>query len=240
MIEWDPTLDPNALVASIEHTLLAPTATEEDVHRTCREARTYGFAGVCVAPCWLRTVVEDLDGTAVRAVTVAGFPLGSTLSGAKAFETREAVARGADEIDVVANLGWIRQGRWEGVTADLMGVVAAADGRPVKAILETGPLDADAIRRGAACAERAGVAYVKTSTGFLGGGATVEVVRLLRQAVGDRLGVKASGGIRTLDEARRLLAAGADRLGTSAGVAIAVEARGTGPSSPSRPDPGSR
>ena len=137
---WDPTLDPDALAARIDHTLLQPDATEERIRKMLGEARALGVAGACVAPCWLPVATEVLAGTAVRVVAVVGFPLGSTLPRVKAFETREAVRLGADEIDAVVQIGWLASGRREQVIDDVRAVVEAADGRPVKAILETGLL----------------------------------------------------------------------------------------------------
>lgn len=225
MATFDPTIDAAALAARIDHTLLRPDATEADVRRVAAEARAHGFAGVCVAATWVSAVASVVRGTAVKVVSVAGFPLGASPRSVKALEAKEAVRLGADEVDAVIHLGYARSGLWDAVLQDLHGVVEAADGRPVKAILETSLLGSEEIRRAAEVAERAGAAFVKTSTGFGPGGATVEVVRLLRAAVGNRLRVKASGGVRTLDQALALLAAGADRLGTSSGVAIVEEAR---------------
>lgn len=210
------------VLATIEHTALASTTTSRDVDRLCDEALHHGFAGVCVATCRLAQVRRRLEGRETLAVAVVGFPLGSSTTATKAFETGEAVRLGADEIDMVVSLGRLKEGDWLGVERDIRAVVEAARGHPVKAILETAVLDADETRRAALAAKHAGAAFVKTSTGFGPGGATVEAVRLLRETVGAELGVKASGGIRTLEAARALLAAGADRLGTSSGVAIAT------------------
>jgi deoxyribose-phosphate aldolase len=217
---WDPTLDRHALAATIDHTLLKAGATEAEIREHVLEARALGVAGACVPPRWVPVARELLDGTAVKVVTVVAFPLGASLTRVKVLEAKEAVRQGADELDVVADLGLLRGGRYDAVLRDLAAVVEAGDDRPVKAILETALLDPTGIRRAAEVAERAGVRFVKTSTGFGPGGATVEAVRLLRRTVGDRLGVKASGGIRTLEAARAMLEAGADRIGTSSTAAI--------------------
>jgi deoxyribose-phosphate aldolase len=209
--------------AAIEHTLLAAAATAPEVDELCAQAAEHGFAAVCVNPIYVARCHERLRGTAVRVATVVGFPLGANHSRCKAFECELAVADGADEIDVVMRLGAARTGDWLGVEADLRAVVAAAQGRAVKLILETAALNDGEKQRACEVAERGGAAYVKTSTGYGPGGATEHDVRLLRQRVGARLGVKASGGIRTAAQARALIAAGADRLGTSAGLQIVTE-----------------
>lgn len=211
----------SSLLATIDHTALRADTTSVDVDRLCREALVYGFAGVCVASSWIQRVHEALGGSAVRAVAVVGFPLGATTTATKAFEARDAVRLGADEIDMVVPLGRLKEGDWRAVAEDVRAVVEAAEGRGVKAILETAQLEEDEVVRAARVAQDAGVAFVKTSTGFGAGGASVQAVRLLRRTVGPDLGVKASGGIRTLTAARTMLQAGATRLGTSSGVAIA-------------------
>lgn len=221
-----------SLLATIDHTALRADTTAADVDQLCREARVYDFAGACVAPSWIARASGQLRGSAVRTIAVVGFPLGASTTETKVYETRDAVRLGADEIDMVIHLGRLKQGDWAAVAEDVRAVVEAAEGRGVKAILETSSLDADETTRAARLAQDAGVAYVKTSTGFGAGGATVEAVRLLRAAVGPTLGVKASGGIRTLAAARAMLEAGATRLGTSSGVAIAKELRSEGVSRP--------
>lgn len=208
------------LAATIDHTLLRPDAVRADVLRLCAETVRYGFAGACVAGSWIPEVVRALGGRGPKAIAVAGFPLGSGSTVAKAYEAETLVAVGADEIDTVIHLGLAKAGQWGDVQADLEAVVDAAAGRPVKAILETGLLTEDEIVRAAEAAVAAGVAFVKTSTGFGHGGATVEAVRLLRRTVGDRARVKAAGGIRTREQALAMLEAGADRIGASASVAI--------------------
>lgn len=204
----------------IEHTLLKADATVEAVAGLCAEAAEWRFAAVCINPVYVDLAVHLLAGTGVKVATVIGFPLGATYSEVKALEAREAVRRKADEIDMVMNLAAAKAAAWNAVAADISKVVAAAGGKPVKVILETALLT-DAEKR-LACQQAvvAGAAFVKTSTGFGPGGATEVDVRLLREAVGAALGVKASGGIRTREQAERMIAAGASRLGTSAGVAL--------------------
>jgi deoxyribose-phosphate aldolase len=207
------------LAAVIDHTVLAEVATLAQVALACEEARREGFAAVCVRGPFVAEVRRRLAGTAVRVAAVVDFPLGEGTLEARVAEARALVAAGADELDLVAPRPALQAGRWETTYRDLRAVVAAT-AAPVKVILETGALDADRIAAGAAVARAAGAAFVKTSTGFGAGGATVEAVALLRAVVGDGLGVKASGGIRTTAQALAMLQAGASRLGTSASLAI--------------------
>ncbi|PTQ54340.1 MAG: Deoxyribose-phosphate aldolase [Hydrogenibacillus schlegelii] len=208
----------------IDHTLLKPEATKDDILCLVEDAVRYGFAAVCVQPWWVPLVADRLRGTGIRPCAVVGFPLGGTLPEAKAYEAYQAVRAGAEEIDVVVNLGALKSGDEDGVRRDLEAVIEAAKPQAaVKVILETALLTEEEKRRAAEWAVAAGADFVKTSTGFGPGGATVEDVRLLRSVVGDRAGVKASGGIRTLSAALALLEAGADRLGTSSGPAIVRE-----------------
>ena len=213
-----------ALARTIEHTQLSPTATRADILRACAEAITIGCAGVCVNPCWIHLVAEQLMGTALVPICVVGFPLGATMPVVKADETRMVVEAGAKEIDMVMNLGWLKSGSNRAVQSDIAGVVVAAQGRPVKVIIETSLLTHQEKLVACHLAREAGAVYVKTSTGFVTGGATVEDVLLLRQTVGNAMRIKASGGIRDLAQAQALLAAGADRLGCSRSVAILEEA----------------
>ncbi|HKU42558.1 MAG TPA: deoxyribose-phosphate aldolase [Polyangiales bacterium] len=208
----------------IEHTLLSQTATRAQIERHCAEARTHQLFGVCVSSQWVSRAATVLAETGVRLVAVVGFPLGTSASPVKAFECEYAIAQGAQEIDMVLPIGSLKAGDRYTVCEDIRAVVQAAKGRPVKVILETALLNDGEKRLACALAEEAGAAFVKTSTGFGPGGATLEDVRLLREASGGRLGIKASGGIRTAAFARELLAAGATRIGTSNGVALVSEA----------------
>jgi len=208
------------VAAHIEHTLLRPEATPTDVREMCDEARAHGFAGVCVNPIWVAVARRSLAGSRVRVVSVVGFPLGASITAIKAAEAARAVADGADEIDMVMTLGPFRAGDDAAVRDDVAAVVAAAGDAPVKVILETASLETADIERACRLVTSTGARWVKTSTGFGSGGATVGVVRTLRAAVGERFGVKASGGIRDAATARAMIEAGADRLGTSSGVAI--------------------
>lgn len=206
----------------VDHTLLRAEATRSDIVKLCAEAREYRFAAVCVNPTWVELCVRELHGTGVAVATVVGFPLGATTPRAKAAEAREAVATGADEIDMVANIGRIRSGEWVAVEDDIRAVVEASRPSRVKVIIESAALSREEIIKSSALAREAGAHFVKTSTGFHpAGGASVEAVRLMRLVVGDRLGVKASGGVRDCATALRMIAAGASRIGTSSGVAFA-------------------
>lgn len=208
------------LARTLEHTLLKPDATAAAVQRLCAEAIQYEFAGVCVHPCRLPVVARALGAHGLARVCVIGFPLGANSTATKVDEARDAVAAGATELDMVMNRGWLLDGDYARVRDDVRSVVEAVPGIPVKVILETAALDPVRIRAAATWAIEGGAAYLKTSTGFGSGGATLEAVRILREVAGDRARVKASGGIRTAPVARAMLEAGADRLGTSASVAI--------------------
>ncbi len=212
----------DAITPLIDHTLLKPEATEAQVRELCAEAVEFGFASVCINPWFVPLVAELLAGSSVRACTVIGFPLGANRSETKASEARLAAAQGATELDMVINIGALESGNDDTVRADIRGVVEA--GSPtaiVKVILETALLSADEIARACCLARDAGAAFVKTSTGFGPGGATVEDVALMRRTVGRMMGVKASGGIGTRQDAAAMIAAGATRIGASAGVRIA-------------------
>lgn len=212
----------------IDHTLLRPEATPTQIATLCSEAVSYGFASVCVNPCHVPQAAALLAGTPVAVCTVIGFPLGATTTSVKVFEAGEALSTGARELDMVINGGMLKAGAWRTVADDIYAVVAVSHGSKalVKVIIETALLSDE--EKVAACllASRAGADFVKTSTGFLGGGATVADIRLMRQSVGAKLGVKASGGVRSLADALALRAAGAERIGASAGVAIVREAAG--------------
>lgn len=210
---------PRDLAPLLDHTLLAPGATDVDVARVCAEARTHGFGAVCLHAPAVPAARAHLAGSGVRIAAVVDFPLGEGTAEARVREAREAVALGADEVDLVAPLPALAAGRWEAVLADLAAVVGAVP-VPVKVILETARLSRDAKVAAAAVARCAGAAFVKTSTGFGGGGATVDDVALLRRVVGDGVGVKASGGIRTAADALAMVRAGASCVGASASVAI--------------------
>jgi len=217
-------VDP-AVARLIDHTLLRPEATRDDILRVCREARQYGFAAVCINPFWVPLVARELSGTPVNVATVAGFPLGATSTESKMSETAAALKVGAREIDMVLNVGALRSGDLDTVKHDIESIAGLCHeaGAIVKVILETALLDNH--QKAVACtlARMAGADFVKTSTGFGPAGATAHDVALMRQVVGPEMGVKAAGGIRTLEDLRRMVAAGANRIGASSSVAI-VEA----------------
>ena len=204
----------------IDHTLLKPEASEEAVRKLCAEARDFGFASVCVNGEFTELVARELKGSDVKTCVVIGFPLGAGTSAAKAFEAGDAVSRGAEEIDMVLSVGRLRSGDTAAVREDIQSVVRSAEGALVKVIIETCLLTDEQKELACRLAEEAGAHFVKTSTGFSTGGATAEDVALMRRVVGDRLGVKASGGIRKREDAERMIAAGASRIGASASVAI--------------------
>jgi deoxyribose-phosphate aldolase len=217
-------IDP-AIAALIDHTILKPEATRDDVVKVCREARQYNFASVCVNPYWVHLVKSELAGSPVRVCTVVGFPLGATSSESKAAETAFAVRDGAQEIDMVINVGALRSGDTAAVHKDIAAVVEVAHkgGAIVKVILETALLDDVQKTLASQIAKAAGAEFVKTSTGFSTAGASAHDIALMRAAVGPAMGVKASGGIRTLQDLQNMTAAGATRIGASASVKI-VEA----------------
>ena len=208
------------LASYIDHTLLKPEASREQIRAVCEEAKQYHFASVCVNPCWVPLIAEELKGSGVSVCCVIGFPLGASLSSVKAFEAREAVAAGAQEIDMVINIGAVKSGDWELVREDIAAVNAAKGTAKLKVIIETCLLTDEEKVRVCQIAKEVGADFVKTSTGFSTGGATVHDVELMRKTVGPEMGVKASGGIRTLADALAMIEAGASRLGASAGVKI--------------------
>ena len=214
------------IASYIDHTLLKADATMDDITRIAGEAASYGFASVCVNPCWVPLCRKLLDGTGVKVCTVVGFPLGAASSRAKAAETAAAVEDGADEIDMVINIGYLRSGMDDEVLGDIKAVREACLGKVLKVIIEACLLTDEEKIRACRLAEEAGADFVKTSTGFSSGGATVADVSLMRKAVGGRLKVKAAGGIRTLADARAMIGAGASRIGASAGIAIVREEHG--------------
>ena len=214
-------LDPASLAAYIDHTLLKPEASVADIKKVCDEAKEHHFASVCVNPSYIHYVAGQLAGSGVTPCCVIGFPFGTQTPEAKAFEARDAVANGAREVDMVINVGAIKSGDWALVERDIAGVVEATGGKAaVKVILETCLLTDEEKVEACKISKKAGAAFVKTSTGYSKGGATVEDVRLMRETVGPDMGVKASGGIRTYEDAVAMIEAGANRLGASAGIKI--------------------
>ncbi|MFY0545107.1 deoxyribose-phosphate aldolase [Brevibacillus sp. H7] len=204
----------------IDHTLLKPETTADMIDKLCAEAKQYDFASVCVNPVWVKRSAELLKGTDVKVCTVIGFPLGANTPAVKAAETRDAIANGATEVDMVINVGALKSGDLELVKQDIAAVVEAAGGVLVKVILETGLLTEEEKVTACKLSVEAGADYVKTSTGFGPGGATVEDIALMRKTVGPNIGVKASGGVRDRASALAMIEAGASRIGASAGIAI--------------------
>jgi deoxyribose-phosphate aldolase len=211
----------------IDHTLLKPEATVQQIAQLCHEAMLYNFASVCINPAHVKLAAQLLQNSEVKVCTVVGFPLGATSTEAKVFETLQALNDGATEIDMVINIGALKGGDDALVERDIAAVVKTVHqhGALCKVIIETALLTNDEKVRACQLAKQAGADFVKTSTGFSSGGATIEDVALMRQTVGPQVGVKASGGIRTLAEAQRMISAGATRLGVSAGVKIIQEAQ---------------
>ena len=214
------------LASMIDHTLLKPEATRAQVEQVCDEAKQYGFASVCVNPVYVKLCAQRLKGSPVKVCAVVGFPLGATLPEVKAFETQQALEAGATEIDMVINIGALKDGDNDLVARDIAAVVRAAHAGNalVKVILEAALLTDDEKITACQLAQSAGADFVKTSTGFGPGGATAEDVALMRRAVGPTMGVKAAGGIRTLADAQKMIAAGATRIGASASVKMMAEA----------------
>jgi len=215
------------IASTIDHTLLKPDASHEQLEKLCKEAITYHFAAVCVNSSNIITVARLLKDSEVKPIAVVGFPLGAATTTAKAFEAREAIEAGAREIDMVMNIGALKDRDYHLVTNDIIKVVEASKPYPVKVILETAMLDDEQKIIACVLSKIAGAAFVKTSTGFGPGGATVEDVKLMRRIVGPNIGVKASGGVRTYKDALKMIEAGANRIGTSHGVAI-VTGKGRG------------
>lgn len=213
------------LASMIDHTLLKPEATSTQIEQLCQEALSFQFASVCVNPMHVPQATQLLKGSSVKVCTVIGFPLGATLSQAKAEEAKLALAQGAEELDMVIAIGAAKAGQWSYVEQDIAAVCQVAGAALVKVILETCLLTDDEIVEACQCAIRAGAHFVKTSTGFSTSGATVHQVSLMRKTVGSKLGVKASGGIRTFEDAQSMIAAGASRIGASAGPKILSSAK---------------
>ncbi|WEV47485.1 deoxyribose-phosphate aldolase [Bifidobacterium sp. ESL0690] len=210
------------LAKYIDHTYLKANATKADIVRICDEAKQYNTASVCVNAYWAALVTEQLAGTDINTCCVVGFPLGATSTASKVFEAQQAIKDGAEEIDMVINIGELIAGADDNVEADIKAVADAvhASGKLLKVIIETSFLDHDQKVRACELSEKAGADFVKTSTGFSSAGAKAEDVALMRQTVGDRLGVKASGGIHSYEEAMQMIDAGATRLGVSATIKI--------------------
>lgn len=213
-------LTQGALAALIDHTLLKPEASSGEIEKLCLEAKRFSFASVCIQPYRVRQAAALLHDSAVKVCTVVGFPLGANCTHTKAVETEQAVAQGATEIDMVINIGALKEQNDELVEKDIYAVVQAANGQIVKVILETCLLTDEEIKRACLLTVKAGAHFVKTSTGFSKSGATVEHVALMRQTVGKNFGVKASGGIRDIETLNKMVQAGANRIGTSSGVSL--------------------
>lgn len=207
----------------IDHTLLKPESTPEQIKKLCEEAKEYNFKSVCVNPCYVKEAYEILKDTEVAVCTVIGFPLGANTTAVKVFEAKDAIDNGASEIDMVINIGLMKAGNYSKVEEEIKAVVEASGDNVVKVIIETALLSKEEIVQASKCAMNAGADFVKTSTGFSIHGAKVEDVKLMKETVGDKLEVKASGGIRDLKTSMEMIDAGATRLGVSAGIAIYEE-----------------
>ena len=221
MSEMNLDLSPKAMAKYIDHTILKPDASLAQVKKVCDEAKEYNFASVCVNTGYVKFVAEQLAGTDVKPCVVVGFPLGACTTEAKAFEAKDAIEKGAKEVDMVINIGAIKSNDWELVEKDIAALVDTCKGKALlKVILETCLLTDDEKVKACQICKKVGADFVKTSTGFSTGGATVEDVKLMRETVGPEMGVKASGGVRTYEDAVAMIKAGASRLGASSGVAI--------------------
>jgi deoxyribose-phosphate aldolase len=209
------------IAAMIDHTLLKPDATRQQIETLCQEAREHHFFSVCVNPTWVSTSKELLTGSGVKVCTVIGFPLGATTSETKAFEAKNAIEHGAEEVDMVINIGALKDKNDDFVEKDIHAVVEAAKGKALtKVIIETSLLTQEEKVRACELSVKAGADYVKTSTGFSSGGATVDDIALMRKTVGPNIGVKASGGVRNTEDTEKMIEAGATRIGASSGIAI--------------------
>ncbi|MCX7023300.1 MAG: deoxyribose-phosphate aldolase [Spirochaetes bacterium] len=213
----------DALAATIDHTTLKTIATEQQIRELCAEARKFCFAGVCVNPCWVPLCARELAGSKVMVCTVIGFPLGANATEVKAAEAALAVKQGAREVDMVINVGAAKSGDWRAVEDDIRSVVKASGNATVKVIIETCYLTDAEKEKACEASLKAGARFVQTSTGFGTGGASVDDVRLMRKVVGNRMKIKASGGLRNYHDALQMLDAGADRIGASSGVSIVSE-----------------
>jgi deoxyribose-phosphate aldolase len=220
-IEGSKKMATTNVAAMIDHTLLKPEATKQQIETLCQEAREQKFFSVCINPTWVSTAKKLLNGSGVKVCTVIGFPLGATTAETKAFETKNAIDNGADEVDMVINIGALKDNDNELVEKDILAVVEAAKGRALtKVIIETSLLTREEKIRACELSVKAGADYVKTSTGFSTGGATFDDIALMRQTVGPDIGVKASGGVRSTADAKKMIEAGASRIGASSSVAI--------------------
>jgi len=219
------------VAAMIDHTLLKTDATKSEIETLCREAKEFGFASVCVNPTWVATCARLMRGSPVAVCSVVGFPLGATTADTKQYETRRAIFDGANEIDMVINVGALKSGNLQLVESDIRAVTSACRESNVvsKVIIETALLTDDEKVTACTLAKAAAADFVKTSTGFVPGGATAEDVALMRRVVGEDMGIKASGGVRTLEGVKAMVAAGATRIGASAGVRIVQQSRGEQP-----------
>lgn len=211
------------IASKIDHTLLKPEAKKDEIKKLCNEAIEYKFKAVCVNPFYVTYCKEILENSGVKIATVIGFPLGASTTASKAFETEHAVKNGADEIDMVINIGALKDKAYKTVKEDIQAVVESASGKKVKVIIETALLEKDEKVKACELSMNAGASFVKTSTGFSTGGATLEDVKLMKEIVGGKLEVKASGGIRDLKTAKEMISKGATRLGASSGVEIIKE-----------------
>lgn len=207
----------------IDHTLLKPESTREEIKKLCEEALEYNFKSVCINPYWVSFASDILKGSEVGVCTVIGFPLGANTTELKSYEAKEAIDNGADEVDMVLNIGLLKSKEFGLVEKDIKSVVEASEDKLVKVILETCLLEDEEIVKACELSLNAGADYVKTSTGFNSAGANAKDVALMRKTVGDKIGVKASGGIRDLNTALQMVESGASRLGVSAGIAIIEE-----------------
>lgn len=211
----------NELAKMIDHTILKPEATEKEVEKLCKEALEYNFASVCINPSMVEKAAEMLKGSDVKVCTVIGFPLGATTTEVKAFETEDVIKKGATEVDMVINVGKLKEGNLGYVKKDIEAVVNAAKGKALtKVIIETCLLTDEEKVTACKLSKEAGADFVKTSTGFSAGGATAKDIKLMRETVGEELGVKASGGVRSLEDAELMIENGASRIGASASIAI--------------------
>ncbi|GEQ06675.1 deoxyribose-phosphate aldolase [Staphylococcus gallinarum] len=204
----------------IDHTLLKPEATKDQIDKLISEAKEYNFKSICINPTHVQYAVEQLTDSDVLVCTVIGFPLGATTTETKIFETEDVIKKGASEVDMVINIGALKDGNYDLVQKDIEGVVGAANGKTVKVIIETCLLTDEEKVKASELSKAAGADFVKTSTGFAGGGATPEDVKLMKDTVGDALEVKASGGVRNLEDFNKMIEAGATRIGASAGIQI--------------------